>query len=80
MSKERFRVLAALGTGCRVVGWILGILAVVAGITAAVASDSWQGAYAGAGVFVGSLVGSLILVAQGQLIKAILTIEKNTRS
>lgn len=60
-------------------GWILVVLAIIAAVAAVVTSGSWQDALAGAGVFVGSLVGGLLLVAQGQLVKAVLAIEKNTR-
>lgn len=42
-------------------------------------TGDWQEALTGAEVFVGSLVGGLLLVAQGQLIKVILAIERNTR-
>jgi len=78
-SRGQFRVLGTLGTACRIVGWILVLLAIIAGITAIVTASGWQNALTGAGVFVGSTVGGLLLVAQGQLIKAILAIEKNTR-
>ena len=78
-SQGPFRVLSILGTTCRIIGWLLVVLAVIAGITAIVTASGWQNAVAGAGVFVGSLVGGMLLVAQGQLIKAILTIERNTR-
>lgn len=80
MAQGSFRILSTLGTACRIIGWLLVVLAVIAGVTAIVTASGWQNAVAGAGVFVGSLVGGLLLVAQGQLIKAILTIEKNTRS
>lgn len=79
MSRSPFRVLAILGTTCRITGWILVVLAVIAAVTAVVTASAWQDALTGAGVFVGSLVGGLLLVAQGQLIKAILQIERNTR-
>lgn len=68
-----------LGTACRVVGWLLAVVAVLAAVTVAVTTGDWQGVAAGAGVFLGSLVGGLLLVAQGQLIRAVLSIEKNTR-
>lgn len=79
-SPSKFRVLATLGTTCRITGWILVVLAVIAAVAAFVTASSWMDAVTGAGVFVGSLVGGLLLVAQGQLIKAVLSIEKNTRS
>lgn len=78
-SRGQFRVLATLGTVCRFTGWILVVLAIIAAVTAAVTAAEWQEALTGAGVFLGSLVGGLLLVAQGQLIKAVLSIEKNTR-
>lgn len=78
-SRGPFRILSILGTACRIVGWILVVLAVIAAVTAVVTATGWQDAVTGAGVFVGSLVGGLLLVAQGQLIKAILAIENNTR-
>lgn len=78
-SKGQFRVLAMLGTTCRIVGWILVVLAIVAAIMAAVTAAGMQEALRGVGVFLASLAGGLILVAQGQLIKAILAIERNTR-
>lgn len=78
-SRGQFRVLSTLGTACRIVGWILVVLAVIAAVTAIVTATGWQDALTGAGVFMGSLIGGMILVAQGQLIKAILAIEKNTR-
>jgi len=78
-SKGQFRILSTLGTACRIIGWLLVVLAVIAAVTAIVTAGSWADAVTGAGVFVGSLVGGMLLVAQGQLIKAILTIERNTR-
>lgn len=78
-SRGKFGVLSLLGTACRITGWILVLLAIVAAVAAAVTFGSWQELIEGAGVFVGSLVGGLLLVAQGQLIKAVLAIEKNTR-
>lgn len=78
-SKGQFRVLSTLGTACRITGWILVVLAVISAVTAAVTATGWQEALTGAGVFLGSLVGGLLLVAQGQLVKAVLSIEKNTR-
>lgn len=78
-SNGQFRVLSILGTACRVVGWLLAVVAVLAAITVAVTAGDWQDAFTGASVFLGSLVGGLLLVAQGQLIKAVLSIEKNTR-
>jgi hypothetical protein len=78
-SRGQFRVLSTLGTACRITGWILVVLAVIAAVTAVVTATGWQDAMTGAGVFVGSLVGGLLLVAQDQLVKAILAIEKNTR-
>lgn len=78
-SKGQFRILSTLGTACRIIGWLLVVLAVIAGVTAIVTAGSWADAITGAGVFVGSLVGGMLLVAQGQLIKTILTIERNTR-
>ncbi len=75
----QFRVLSTFGTACRLLGWVLVVLALAAGVTAFVMGGTWQEAWAGAGVSVGSLVGGLLLVAQGQLIKAVITIEKNTR-
>lgn len=80
MSNSQFRVLSILGTTCRIVGWILAVLAVIAGVTAVVTASAWQDAVTGAGVFFGSLIGGLLLVAQGQLIKAVLAIERNTRT
>jgi len=79
MSRSKFTVLSTLGGACRFIGWVLVVLAVIAAITAAVTAGDWQEALTGAGVFLGSLVGGLLLVAQGQLIKAVLSIEKNTR-
>lgn len=79
MPRGQFRVLSILSTTCRIIGWILVVLAVVAAATVAVTSSGLQEALTGAGVFLGSLAGGLILVAQGQLIKAILAIERNTR-
>lgn len=79
MPRSQFRVLSLLGTTCRIVGWILVVLAVAAAVTVAVTSTGLQEALRGAGVFLGSLAGGLILVAQGQLVKAILAIERNTR-
>ncbi len=78
-SRGQFRVLSILGTACRIIGWILVLLAVIAAVTAVVTATGWQEAVTGAGVFLGSLIGGMLLVAQGQLIKAILAIEKNTR-
>lgn len=78
-SRNQFRVLATFGTACRIMGWILVVLAVIAGVTAVVTATGWQNAVTGAGVFLGSLIGGMLLVAQGQLIKAVLAIEKNTR-
>jgi len=78
-SRSQFRVLSILGTACRFLGWFLVVLAVVAAVTAAVTAEGWQEAVTGTGVFVGSLVGGMLLVAQGQLVKVILTIERNTR-
>lgn len=78
-SRGQFRVLSILGTACRIVGWILVLLAIIAAVTAAVTATDWQEALTGGSVFLGSLVGGLLLVAQGQLIKAVLSIEKNTR-
>lgn len=78
-TRGQFRVLSTLGTVCRIVGWIMVVLAIIAAVTVAVTAGSLQDAYTGAGVFVGSLIGGLLLVAQGQLIKAVLSIEKNTR-
>lgn len=78
-SRGQFRILSTLGTACRIIGWILVLLAIIAAVTAAVTAGGWQEALTGAGVFLGSLVGGLLLVAQGQLIKAVLSIEKNTR-
>jgi len=79
MARHRFGILAILGATCRIVGWVLVALAVISAVTVAVTAADWQEALTGAGVFLGSLVGGLLLVAQGQLIKAILSIEKNTR-
>lgn len=79
MSRGKFGVLSVLGTVCRVTGWILVVLAVIAAVTVAVTSAGMQEALRGAGVFLGSLAGGLILVAQGQLIRAVLAIERNTR-
>lgn len=79
MSRGQFRVLSLLGTICRVTGWIFVVLAVVAAVTVVVTSSGMQEVLRGAGVFLGSLAGGLILLAQGQLIKAILAIERNTR-
>lgn len=78
-SRGPFRVLSILGTVCRIVGWILVVLAVIGAVTSVVTATGWQDAMTGAGVFLGSLIGGMLLVAQGQLIKAILAIEKNTR-
>lgn len=78
-SRSRFRVLSTLGTTCRMLGWVLVALAVIAAVTAAVTAGSWPEALTGAGVFLGSLIGGMLLVAQGQLIRAVLSIEKNTR-
>lgn len=78
-TRGKFRVLSLLGTACRITGWILILLAIISAVAAAVTYGSWQEVIEGAGVFVGSLVGGLLLVAQGQLIKAVLAIEKNTR-
>jgi len=71
--------LSALGTTCRVVGWILVVLAILTAVTAIVTAAGWEDALTNAEVFLGSLIGGLLLVAQGQLIKAVLSIEKNTR-
>jgi len=79
MPRSQFRVLSTLGNICRIVGWVLVALAVIAAIAAAVTAGGWREALTGAGVFLGSLVGGLLLVAQGQLIKAIIAIERNTR-
>lgn len=79
MPRTQFRTLSILGSTCRIVGWLLVVLAVVAAIAAAITAGDWQEALSGADVLVGSLVGGLLLVAQGQLIKAILAIERNTR-
>lgn len=79
MPRSQFAILSTLGTACRFIGWFLVVVAVAAAVTAAVTAGSWQEALTGAGVFLGSLVGGLLLVAQGQLIKAIITIERNTR-
>jgi len=78
-SRGQFRVLSTLGSACRFTGWVLVVLAIIAAVTAAVTAAGWQEALTGAGVFLGSLVGGLLLVAQGQLVKAVLAIEKNTR-
>lgn len=80
MAQRPFRILSTLGTACRIIGWLLVVLAVIAAVTAIVTANAWSEALTGASVFVGSLVGGMLLVAQGQLIKAILTIERNTRS
>lgn len=77
--RSKFRVLSTLGTTCRIIGWVLVTLAIIAAIAAAITANSWANALTAAGVFLGSLVGGLLLVAQGQLIKAVLSIEKNTR-
>jgi hypothetical protein len=74
-----FHLLSIIGTACRVVGWLLVVVAVLAAVTVVVTTGDWQEALSGAGVFLGSLVGGLLLVAQGQLIRAVLAIEKNTR-
>lgn len=78
-SRGQFRTLSTLGTVCRFTGWVLVVLAIIAAVTAAVTAGEWQEALTGASVFLGSLVGGLLLVAQGQLVKAVLSIEKNTR-
>lgn len=78
-SRGQFRVLSTLGTACRILGWFLVVVALIAAVTAAVTAGSWSEAVTGAGVFLGSLVGGVFLVAQGQLIKAVLSIERNTR-
>lgn len=78
-SQGKFRVLSTIGTACRITGWILVVLAVIAAVASVVTATGWQEAVTGAGVFLGSLIGGMLLVAQGQLIKAVLAIEKNTR-
>lgn len=79
MASGQFRVLSTLGTTCRIIGWLLVVLALIAAVTAVVTATGWQDAWTGTGVSTGSLIGGLLLVAQGQLIKAVLAIEKNTR-
>jgi hypothetical protein len=78
-TRGKFRVLSTVGTICRIAGWILVALAIIAAVTAAVTVEGWQAALTGASVFLGSLVGGLLLVAQGQLIKCVVAIEKHTR-